>query len=182
MRPQSLVALAAAVASLSLAALAIAVPSAAPGMTHTSAAGVPGCATRNLVVWLDTNGDAAAGSVHYELQFTNLSSRSCVLRGYPGVSAVDLAGRRLGTPAARNARNVLRPITLPPGISASAALQIADTDVFPTGTCRAATAAGLRVYPPNETASKVVPYPFRACSRSGPTYLQVATVTKATRP
>jgi hypothetical protein len=73
---RSLIALAAAVASLSLATLVIAVSPAAPGMTHTSAAGVPGCATRNLVVWLDTNGDAAAGSVHYELQFTNLSSRS----------------------------------------------------------------------------------------------------------
>jgi Domain of unknown function (DUF4232) len=90
--------------------------------------------------------------------------------------------RRLGTPAARNARDAVRAITLPPGISASAALQIADTDGFPSGTCRATTAAGLRVYPPNEAASKVVPYPFRASSRPGPTYLQVATVTKATRP
>jgi uncharacterized protein DUF4232 len=147
-----------------------------------SAAVAPGCTTRNLVVWLDTNGDAAAGSVHYELQLTNLSSRSCVLRGYPGVSGVDLAGRRLGTPAVRNARTAVRAITLAPGVSASAALQIADTDIYPSTTCRATTAAGLRVYPPNETASKVVPYPFRACSRPGPTYLQVGTVTKATRP
>jgi Domain of unknown function (DUF4232) len=179
---RSLAALAAALASLSLATLAIAGRSAAPRMSHASAAGVPGCATNSLVVWLDTNGDAAAGSVHYELQFTNLSSHSCVLRGYPGVSAVDLAGHRLGAPAARNARTPVRAITLAPRVSASAALQIADTDVFPSTTCRATTAAGLRVFPPNETASKVVPYPFRACTRPGPTYLQVGTVTKATRP
>src|SRR5262249_46143335 len=117
---RSLAALAAAL-SMSLATLAIA---GSPAIAHTSAAGVPVWATRNLVVWLDTNGDAAAGSVHYELQFTNLSSRSCVLRGYPGVSAVDLAGRRLGTPALRNARAAVRAITLAPRVSASAALQI----------------------------------------------------------
>lgn len=145
-------------------------------------ASAPACATSSLVVWLDTNGDAAAGSVHYELEFTNLSGHSCSLRGYPGVSGVDLAGRRLGTPAVRNARNAVRTITLAPAGSASAALQIADTDVYPAARCRATTAAGLRVYPPNQTASKVVPYPFRACSKAGPAYLQVGAVTTAKRP
>src|SRR5262245_34279895 len=150
--------------------------------TRVVASRVPGCATRSLVVWLDTNGDAAAGSVHYELEFTNLSRHACVLRGYPGVSGVDLAGRRLGTPAARNASSPVRAIVLARGGTASAALKIADTGVFTSGTCRSTTAAGLRVYPPNETASKVVPYPFNACSRAGPVYLQVATVTTAKRP
>jgi hypothetical protein len=171
---RSFAGLAAAVAVLSFATVAT-----AGGKT---AARVPACETQNLVVWLDTNGDAAAGSVFYELELTNLSGHSCVLRGYPGVSAVDLAGRRLGGPAARNARNVVRTIVLAPGGSASAALKIADTGVFPSTTCHSTTAAGLRVYPPNQTASKVVPYPFRACSRPGPTYLQVAAVTTATRP
>jgi Domain of unknown function (DUF4232) len=154
---------------------------AAPG-TVQQAARVPACAKRTLVVWLDTNGDASAGHVYYELELTNLSGHAWVLRGYPGVSAVDLAGRRLGMPAARNARTAVRPVLLAPGHSASAALQVADTGVFPPTTCHSTTAAGLRVYPPNQTASKVVPYPFRACSRPAPTYLQVGTVTTATRP
>ena len=172
-----------------LAALAVVVASsatsprtAAPGAARNGGARVPACATRNLVVWLDTNGDAAAGSVHYELELTNLSSRSCVLRGYPGVSAVDLAGRRLGTPAARNRATVARTVPLAPGHTASASLQIADTGVFPSEACRPTPAAGLRVYPPNQTASKVVPYPFSACARPGPTYLQVRAVTTAKRP
>jgi len=144
--------------------------------------GITACATRDLVVWLDTNGDAAAGSVYYELELTNLSRQSCVLRGYPGVSGVDLAGRPLGAPAIRNAGNTVGPVVLSPGDSASALLKIADTGVFPSATCRTTTAAGLRVYPPNETASAVVPYPFRACSGPGATYLQVRAVTSATRP
>src|SRR5262245_29389213 len=153
----------------------------APAAT-ARAAQPPGCATRNLVVWLDTNGDAGAGSVHYELEFTNLSRSSCVLRGYPGVSAVDLVGRRLGAPASRNASNPVRSIVVAPGGNASAALKIANTDVFPSPRCRSTTAAGLRVYPPNQTASKIVPYPFRACSRPGPIYLQVGTLTASKRP
>jgi hypothetical protein len=39
-------------------------------------------------------------------------------------------------------------------------------------------AGGLRVYPPGQTASKLVPFPFRACSRSGPGYLSVEAVQK----
>ena len=35
---------------------------------------------------------------------------------------------------------------------------------------------GPAVYPPNQTASKVVPYPFLACSRPGPVYLSVQAV------
>jgi hypothetical protein len=161
---------------------AVASSFAASSIAGAQPAGTEGCATPNLVVWLDTNGDAGAGSVHYELELTNLSKSTCVLRGFLGVSAVDLAGRQLGAPASRNAGNTVRPITLAPGGTASAALKIADTGVFPSTTCRATTAAGLRVYPPNQTASKLVPYPFRACSRPGPIYLRVGTTTTSKRP
>src|SRR5581483_3616965 len=62
----------------------------------TSAAAPPPCAAAGLVVWLDTREGRAAGSVYYRLELTNLGARTCSLRGYPGVSAVDLAGRQLG--------------------------------------------------------------------------------------
>jgi hypothetical protein len=163
---------------LCLAALGAALAaSAAP-----AAAAAPACATNDLVVWLDTNGDAAAGSVLYELELTNLSGHACALRGYPGVSGVDTAARQLGTPATRNPRFPVRTIVLAPGRTASAALKIADIGVFPPAKCTSTTAAGLRVYPPGQTASKVVPYPFRACSKVGPTYLQVSAVTTQKRP
>jgi len=37
---------------------------------------------------------------------------------------------------------------------------------------------GFRVFPPNQTRAKVVPFPFGACSASGPVYLFVRPVTK----
>jgi hypothetical protein len=42
--------------------------------------------------------------VYYTLRLTNLATVPCSLRGYPGVSAVDLAGKQLGSAAGRNAR------------------------------------------------------------------------------
>jgi hypothetical protein len=135
------------------------------------------CATPRLVVWLTTNdGGAAAGSVFYNLNFTNLSGHTCTLAGYPGVSAVDLGRRQLGSAAGRNPHQSSRVVTLRPGDTASAVLQISQAVNFPSGACHRVTAAGLRVYPPNAFASKIVPIPFSACSRSGAVYLHVERV------
>src|ERR1022692_3610074 len=58
------------------------------------------CATSRLVVWLNVPpGNDYAGGAYYYLEFTNLSGQACTLRGYPGVSAVGLNGRQLGSPA-----------------------------------------------------------------------------------
>jgi hypothetical protein len=154
--------------------VAVAVGSAAHAAGRT-----PACATRGLVVWLDTNGNGTAGSTYYTLELTNLSGRRCVLTGYPGVSGVDLAGRQLGSAAGRNAGVRQKSVVLAPGRAATATLQVADTGVFSKARCRPVKAAGLRVYPPNETRSKVVPFPFRACSRAGPVYLHVQPVKAA---
>ena len=48
------------------------------------------CVGSELDVWLNTRGDGAAGSTFYALEFTNLSSHSCTLTGFPRVSAIDL--------------------------------------------------------------------------------------------
>lgn len=155
-----------------IAGLAVATGSVAHASTRTAA-----CTTHGLVVWLDTNGKGTAGSTYYKLGFTNLSGRRCVLFGFPGVSAVDLAGRRLGSAAGRDAHVHPTSVALASGRTANAVLQIADTSVFAKTLCRPVTAAGLRVYPPNQTRSKIVPFPIRACSRAGPVYLHVQPVT-----
>jgi hypothetical protein len=145
-----------------------------------AAASVPACATSGLVIWLYTPpGNGAAGSTYYDVEFTNLSKHSCTLLGYPGVSAVNLASHQLGTSAARN--NAFKPalVTLSRGASAIAVLQITDTGALPGPSCRPTTAAGLRVYPPSQTSSKVVPFPFQACSVFGPSYLHVEAVEKS---
>jgi hypothetical protein len=164
--------------ALALAGATSALSSGAFTETHPQIARASGakCATGELVVWLDTRGDAAAGSVYYGLKFTNMSGHACTLVGYPGVSAVDLARHQLGSAASRNPSQA-RSVRLARGATATAVLQIVTAGNFPTSTCHRVKAAGLRVYPPNQTASKVVPFPFDACSRRGPVYLRVAAVT-----
>jgi hypothetical protein len=160
---------AAAVATLALATGALA--------SQATSAAVGACTTSGLVVWLNTQGNGAAGSSFYTLNFTNLSGRTCSLRGYPGVSAIDLAGRRIGSPAGRDSGGGTgRLVTLRSGHAASATLRIVDALNFPNSRCRLTSAAGLRVYPPNQTASKVVPFPFDACARTGTVYLSIRSV------
>ena len=143
--------------------------------TSAHAAAPPRCATAGLVIWIDTQGDAAAGSTTFNLKLTNQSGHACLVRGYPGVSAVDLAGRGLGSPASRTT-SPIRSITIVSGGTVSAPLQITVAGNFPPAVCRPVAAAGLRVYPPGATASKVVPLPFQACSRTGPLFLHVKAV------
>jgi hypothetical protein len=161
--------------TLSIAAGVTPVATASTSARRAAASAAP-CSTSQLVVWLDTVGNGAAGSVSYDLEFTNLWSHSCSLFGYPGVSAVDLAGRQLGSAASRDAARAARRVSLAPGHTVSAAVRIVEPGNFPSASCHPAAAAGLRVFPPNTTASKVVPFPFVACSRSGPTYLFVRVV------
>jgi Protein of unknown function (DUF4232) len=141
-------------------------------------AATPGCATSGLVIWLNTQSSGAAGSSYYNLELTNLSGRACSISGYPGVSAVNLAGRQLGAAAARDRAQPPHLLTLAAGATATVLLRITDVANFPASSCRQVIAAGLRVYPPNQTGAKVVPFPFRACSRRGPTYLSVRSAKK----
>jgi Domain of unknown function (DUF4232) len=142
---------------------------------QTVRSAAPSCKTSGLVVWLDTQGDAAAGSVFYKLKFTNLSGSTCVLRGYPGVSAVNLKSHQLGRAASRT-QSPVRVISLRTGATASAELRIVAAANFPAAACHQVAAAGVRVFPPNQTAAKIVPLPFEACARSGPIYLNVKAV------
>jgi len=162
-----------AAAAVALSAAAVAAP------LKLVATKAPGCRTAGLVVWLDTRGDGAAGSVYYRLGLTNLSGHACTLAGYPGVSAVDLRGRQLGSVASRNPAKPKRVLTLARGATAVSVLQIAQALNYPRSVCRPTTAAGLRVYPPNQTVAKLVPFPFLACARRGPTYLTTQVVQKA---
>jgi Domain of unknown function (DUF4232) len=137
----------------------------------------PACTTSGLVVWLNTNGSGTAGTIFYNLRFTNLSGHTCHLRGFPGVSAVNLGGHQLGSPAGRVTTTAATTVNIANGHTASATLGIVEAGNFPSSKCAPVTAAGLRIYPPNQTASKIIPFPFRACSHQGPIFLKVKVVT-----
>ncbi len=155
----------------SLAAMPMTPSSGAPA----SASSASKCATSGLVIWLNTPpGNGAAGSRYYDLQLTNLSGRPCTLRGYPGVSAVDLRGRQLGGAASREPFQTPRKMTIARGVTVTAVLRIVEAGILEG--CREVTAAGLRVYPPGQTASKVVPFPFRTCAGRGHGNLSVRAV------
>lgn len=172
---------------LAAGALAAAAVAGALGTALTAAgpavAATPTCRSSQLVSWFDPNGNGAAGTVFYAMNFTNIGS-TCVLRGYPGVSAVSQTGHQLGSAAKRSKAVKVKPITLKgtnggPATNASSAeatIGIVEAGNFPASSCHQATASGFRVYAPNQNAATFVPFPFAACSRSGPTYLTVSAV------
>lgn len=143
-----------------------------------AAAVAPGarCETAQLVVWLNTQGNGAAGSVYYHLQFTNLGQRACTLDGFPGISALSLSRHQLGSPAAWDHTHPARPVSIKPGSSATAVLRIVDVYNYPNALCRRQESRGIRVYPPGERQSAFVPFPFAACARPGPRYLSVGAI------
>jgi hypothetical protein len=150
--------------------------------TGALAASTPRCATSGLVIWLNQEGGGGAlGSIYYKLELTNLSGHTCTLYGFPGVAAVNLAGRQLGLAATREPtpkKGLVMlaggPSTLTDRETATAIVRIIDVGALPG--CRPVTAAGLRVYPPGQTRSKVTPFPFETCSRGARSSLLVQAV------
>lgn len=134
--------------------------------------------TAGLDVWLNSEGSGAAGSVYYKLEFTNLSGAACSISGYPGVSATNLRGGKLGRAAVRETGQPPGLVTLAAGTTATATLRIVDAGDFPSASCHAVTAAGLRVFPPGLKSSRLVPFPFKRCSWMGPAVLAVRALTK----
>jgi hypothetical protein len=134
------------------------------GPSPAAQAAVGKCSTSMLSVWIEKpEGNGALGSRYFYVQFTNLSGRACTLRGAPGVSAVSLSGGRLGAPATLAA--VHGPTQLLGNhATVSSLLKIAVPGVFPS--CHPRLAAGLRIYPPNQRTSKVVPLPVETCPGS----------------
>ena len=168
---RAIVVTAAAIALAATPAMAMASGAAPAGPSSA----VPGCTAPGLVVWLDTNGQGATQSMVYNLKFTNLSGHTCRLFGFPGVSAVNLTGGQIGR-AAMRAPTRPHLVTLRPGGTTSALIQIQITADIPPSLCRPATAAGLRVYPPNSFTSKIVPFPFAACTAKSMIFLTVLPV------
>jgi hypothetical protein len=172
-------------ASAGAVALAAAIPgaSARPALALTAArtasAAVPRCATSSLEVWLGLGlGSVAGGSSYYPLEFSNVSTHSCTLHGYPGVSAIGSNGTQLGSAAGWNPTVRPRTVTLTPGATVHTVLRIADVSNYPPIACKPATAIALRIYPPNQTRATEVPFTFGSCSAKGPMYLGV----EATQP
>jgi hypothetical protein len=133
----------------------------------SSAAGSAACPASALQVKLGPS-DGYAGGVYQTIDFTNTSGSSCTLTGYPGVSLVSgpshqqigLAAKRstTGAPAAT--------VTLGPGDTANAVVQIVDALNFPKSSCSPAKAADLKVFPPNQFTAVYLPDTSYGCGKS----------------
>jgi|HubBroStandDraft_5_1064220.scaffolds.fasta_scaffold297989_1 hypothetical protein len=166
-------------AAVAAAVLIPTVALAAPGRAAAPAA-APGCTQAQLRSWIGLPGDGTAGTVFYELEISNISSRTCTLLGYPGVSATNADGAQVGSPARRNSSHPARLITLGRGATAHVDLGIVDVFNFPAAACHPVTATGLRVFAPGDFRSENVPLTFKACQRGGVQFLNVTATVAGT--
>jgi hypothetical protein len=153
-------------------------PSSTPAASVApSQAGPAPCAASDLKVAVPTGqGNGAAGSSYYPVQFTNASASPCTLFGYPGVSFVTgTGGSQIGAAATRNATMPKQLITLSAGQTVHAELQVVNAQNYPAADCGLVTAHWLKVYPPNQTAALYVSFTAQACSKPK-TILSVQTV------
>jgi Protein of unknown function (DUF4232) len=145
---------------------------------QTDDASLPRCTTGELVVSLG-EGDGAAGSVYRPLIFTNTGSRTCELRGFPGVSYVaGDDGHQVGPAAAMSGERGDQ-VPIPTGGTALAQLQLVNVQNYDPADCAPVPVRGLRVYPPGDTASLFVPMDGTGCSATPPgDQLSVQTITR----
>jgi hypothetical protein len=167
------VATAVAVAGLAISTAAYAATSS--GTARAGAAAVPRCTASDLGVWVAVGqGNGAAGTIYYPLEFTNLSGHTCSLFGYPGVSAIDRNGHQLGSPAGWDPGPGARTVYLAPGATAHTLLAYHDAVVTTEPGCDPVySAVLLRVYPPDQRSATYAAFAFQVCSHAGPVYMSI---------
>jgi hypothetical protein len=141
-------------------------PAATPPATSgtPSASGGSGWCQRSALKVTLGKGGAAAGTAYYPILFTNVSSATCTLYGFPGVSFTGETYQvQVGPAATRNHSSPEAAVTLAPGSVASALIAVADAQNYPPASCGLTTASGILVYPPNLTSSVGLPFNGFTC-------------------
>ncbi len=96
------------------------------------------------------------------------------VRQYPGVSALDVNGRQLGSPASWGPLAGARIVNLAPGATAHTMLGYHDVVVGTSPGCaQVKVATYLRVYPPGQRSATLAAFPVEACVHAGPVYLSI---------
>ena len=147
------------------------------GIASPNVAGPPACTTSGLQV--KTGGsEGAAGSVYVTVDFTNSSGATCTIYGYPGVSLTGGSpAAQIGAAADRDHSKTPVPVTLDPGSTATAVVQIVQAGNYSPSVCDPRPASALLVYPPDQTASVSLPYSATGCASTSVVILRVSPVT-----
>ena len=140
-------------------------PAPASSLSPAVTGGASACPTSSLQVKQGV-AQGYAGGVDQVIDFTNTSGSTCTLYGYPGVSLVSGPPyTQIGLAAKRaTASAPVKQITLAPGATANALLQIVDALNFPTASCGPTKAAALKIYPPNQTVPVYLPSTSNGCA------------------
>jgi Protein of unknown function (DUF4232) len=158
-------------------------PATSPATSPTSASSSQPQAARCTTAGLHiskgaTNG--AAGTIFYNIDFTNASSTACVLEGYPGVSLVSAgseAGSQVGADARRTTTTPVHPVTIAGGQTAHAVLGVAEAGNFPAAKCDPVTAHWLKVFPPDQRAAAYVSFTTQTCASTAQPTMTIAAIT-----
>ena len=140
----------------------------ATGSSISPHAGPPACATSGLSVKLGP-GNGAAGSTFIPIVFTNTTSSSCSLFGYPGVSFVTgQGGSQIGLAASRDPTQPASSIVLAAGGVAHATLRVVQADNFPAAACKPTAVSTLKIFPPGQTDALYLAFSSRTCASTSP--------------
>ncbi len=167
------------------AALAVALnrPAPAPAAVTTAshAKPAPRCTAARLAISLAPAPQALPAGTRYPVEFTNTSTATCTLTGYPQVAAYDARGggyTQVGNAAGQVESAIARRIVLRPGASAHSDVDLSAASL-PGTACKKVTATGLRVVAPGESTPRYLRHKVTACSATGPkapAYLHVRPV------
>jgi hypothetical protein len=140
-------------------------PTAHPAPTPGKSPGGSGdrCKASEMTLSLG-RGNQTAGTSYKSLVFTNKSTHTCSLGGFPGVSYVAGAnGHQVGAPAVEEGARGAG-VTMAPGQSASADIGFVQVHNYDPSACKPTAVRGLRVYPPGDTASMFVATDGTGCA------------------
>jgi hypothetical protein len=131
-------------------------------------AGAGECTAADLNLAIGPAG-AAAGSFYYPLEFTNVSGAACTMDGYPAVGFVTApGGAAIGSFGTRDPAFPAEPVTLAPGVTVHASLQVAVAANYPAQVCDPVAAHWLEVYPPGSLRPLYASFTAQTCTGSVP--------------
>jgi hypothetical protein len=139
-----------------------------PGSGASSGSSVDRCRTGDVGVSVaERRGGGGLGHFGRLLVFRNVSSRSCSMYGYPGVSFMGGgSGRQVNDPFVRSGGSPVS-VTLAPDGLANVTLFFTQVGSFDPAQCVPVRVDGYRVYAPDEMAAVFVADPQEACSGKG---------------
>jgi Protein of unknown function (DUF4232) len=142
---------------------------------------LPVCTAGDLSVWVNYgDGQGAAGTFYYPLEFTNTSNHTCRTWGWPGVSATNANGHQLGDAATRLHYYTPAWVNIASGGTAHAVLAYGNAEVQTSG-CKPANASLIKVYAPNQRTADDGFFSLPVCTVGGShVYLWVANIQPGT--